>query len=342
MNMESYNSQRDGRSGRQSDLALAYARDNYPVFPVCPRTKRPHTKHGFHDATTDKGAIRSWWQRWPSALVAIPVRSATTLWVIDVDGPIGRTSLAALMARLGVALLADLSPLVVATPGGGLHIYFRLRSGELPRSRAGDIGAGLDTRGEGGYIITPGNVLPDGRSYRHIGPGHDLTEASAAPRELLYLAAFNARERSEIAATGDLERAIEAAPASEWRRLLDAHRAEKAERIRARMAARPSDSDAMRRQAGHDLSAEAGRYATLKDGRRNELFRAVCRVAKYAANGVLAAAEIVEAFVAAAEANGALARYGLAWVRGTVQRALQCGADDPLPPLARKFREGAA
>ena len=335
-------SQNDRRHTRQLALALSYARDGLPVLPGCPRTKRPLTKHGLHDATTDAATIRGWWQRWPSALVATPTGARTGLWVLDVDGPIGRASLAALMARLSVELLADLSPVIIETPRVGLHNYFKLGPGEAPRTRAGDIGAGLDTRGEGGYIIAPGNVLPDGRCYRHIGPRHDLADACEAPRELLFLATFNARERSEIAATSDLARAMHAAPALDWRKLLDAYRAVKTERIRARIAADPPDDDAIRRQAFHDLRAESGRYATLQDGRRNELFRAVCRVAKYAANGVLAAAEIVEVFVAAAEANGALARYGATWVRGTVQRALERGARDQLPPLAREFREGAA
>ena len=139
-------SQNDRRHTRQLALALSYARDGLPVLPGCPRTKRPLTKHGLHDATTDAATIRGWWQRWPSALVATPTGARTGLWVLDVDGPIGRASLAALMARLSVELLADLSPVIIETPRVGLHNYFKLGPGEAPRTRAGDIGAGLDTR----------------------------------------------------------------------------------------------------------------------------------------------------------------------------------------------------
>lgn len=324
----------------QHALALSYARDGWPVLPVCPLTKRPLTVRGFHDATSDVATIHQWWRRSPSALVAIPTGPTTGLWVLDVDGAIGRASLAALMARLGFDLPADLSPVITKTPSGGLHIYFKLRPGEAPRTRAGDIGTGLDTRGEGGYIIAPGNVLPDGRCYRHIGPRRDLADSYPAPRELVYLATFGTRERAAIAADGKLCEAIRAADPSEWRQIVEGHREQQAARIRDRMAADPPDGEAMRRQAIHDLRAEAGRYATLKDGRRNELFRAVCRVAKYATHGVLAESEIAETFVAATEANGALARYGATWVHDTVRRALERGAHDLLPPLAREFREG--
>lgn len=327
---------------QQFALAISYADNDWPVFPVNPVSKRPCTKHGFHDATMNDLTIRRWWRRMPSALVAVPTGPTTGLFVLDVDGPIGRSSLSELMQQLSVELPGDLSPVICETPRSGLHLYFKLELGEMPRTRAGDIGAGLDTRGVGGYIIAPGNVLPDGRGYNHIGPARDLADAFRAPRELLYLATFNARERVEIAASNDLDREIHVAPASEWRRLLDAHRANKAERIRMRIAVQPPTGKAMRRQARHDLLAETSRYAELQDGRRNELFRAVCRVAKYAANDVLAAAEIAEAFALAAQVNGVVARYGTTWVHDTVRRALERGTNDALPLLARKFREDVA
>jgi hypothetical protein len=45
------------------------------------------------------------------------------------------------------------------------------------------------------------------------------------------------------------------------------------------------------------------------------------------------------AFLEAAAANGALAKYGAHWADSTITRALRTGANDPLPPLNRKFRK---
>jgi hypothetical protein len=39
--------------------ALEYAHRGWPVFP-CDKGKRPLTKHGFKDATTDENQIRAW------------------------------------------------------------------------------------------------------------------------------------------------------------------------------------------------------------------------------------------------------------------------------------------
>jgi hypothetical protein len=99
--------------------------------------------------------------------------------MLDVDGKVGRRSLNALLARLGLEHVADLSRVVVRTPSGGLHLYFRLGAGEAPRTRSSDIAPGLDTRAIGGSIMAPGNVLPDGSRHELID-GVDLLEVEDA------------------------------------------------------------------------------------------------------------------------------------------------------------------
>lgn len=44
----------------------------------------------------------------------------------------------------------------VQTPSGGLHIYFK---GEIATSAQTKLGTGIDTRGEGGYIVLSGSKL---------------------------------------------------------------------------------------------------------------------------------------------------------------------------------------
>ena len=148
-------------------IALALAEAGSPVYPCAP-DKRPRIAGGYRAAVTDRNTILNWFTRWPNSLAAIPTGPQSGLFVLDVDGPAGRRSLNALLAKLGIEQPADLSRVVVRTPSGGLHFYFTLRAGETPRSRASDIALGLDTRGIGGGIIAPGNRLPDGRSYELI------------------------------------------------------------------------------------------------------------------------------------------------------------------------------
>ena len=158
-------------------LALRNSAAGIPVFPCAaagPRAKQPLVPKGHHAATTDPATIRGWWARWPYALVGIPTGPSSGLWVLDVDGELGLRSLSALLAKLGIASLAALTGCISRTPSGGLHLIFALQPGERPATRARDIGPGLDTRGcrsdgaDGGYFISPGSVLPDGRAYALI------------------------------------------------------------------------------------------------------------------------------------------------------------------------------
>ena len=48
------------------------------------------------------------------------------------------------------------------SPRGGVHIYFEA---DGTRNSAGLLAPGVDVRGDGGMIIAPGSVLPDGREY---------------------------------------------------------------------------------------------------------------------------------------------------------------------------------
>jgi hypothetical protein len=323
----------------QLELAIKHAASGYPVFPVNPRTKRPLNPHGHLEATAEPAQIRVWWSLWREALAAIPTGTRSGIWVLDVDGSTGRESLKTLLACLGCKHSLDLSAVVGETPRSGFHLYFRLRRCERPRTRASDIAAGLDTRGVGGYIIAPGNCLPDGRRYRLIGPRRDLDEAPQAPRALIYLATFNLRERAEIAAEPALRSVMRDAEPADWPAIYEAHRHARARRVAARCPS--ASADAMRRQALHDLQEVAAGYAGLRDGRRNGLFSAACRLACYVANGVLSEADLRLALREAAAANGALAAHGAAWCDGTIRRALDYGARDALPPLARRFREAA-
>ena len=67
--------------------ALWYAEQGMPVFPCAVGGKRPLTKHGLHDATTDLEQIRRWWTSVPQANIGLPTGHRYD--VIDIDPPDG-------------------------------------------------------------------------------------------------------------------------------------------------------------------------------------------------------------------------------------------------------------
>jgi bifunctional DNA primase/polymerase-like protein len=95
----------------------------------CPHAaKHPIARHGLHEATTDIKAIRSWWDRWPRANIAVATGKASRLVVIDVDPAHGGTQslqhLQSLMGSLPAILTAG-------TGGGGLHLIYAHPGGVL-------------------------------------------------------------------------------------------------------------------------------------------------------------------------------------------------------------------
>lgn len=132
--------------------ALAYARRGVPVFPCEPRGKRPLTRNGHWDATTDLRVIERWWKRWPSANVGVPTGRKSGIVVLDVDlDADGSKSLAKLERMRGPAPETART----RTGGGGSHLFFRYPLELEIRNSAGLLGPGLDVRGEGGYVVVP-------------------------------------------------------------------------------------------------------------------------------------------------------------------------------------------
>jgi hypothetical protein len=125
-----------------ADKALRLAMRGIPVFP-CNHDKRPATRNGFQDATTDPELVELW--RWDDdRLIGVPTGSPSCILVLDIDPRHGGD-------RFLTANRARLNTRMHATRGGGTHLLFR--DNGAVRNSAGRIYSGVDVRGEGGYII---------------------------------------------------------------------------------------------------------------------------------------------------------------------------------------------
>lgn len=165
--------------GALLEAALAYSREGLPVFPCRSDNKRPWTKHGFKDASTDEQVVRAWWARWPDAMIGVPTGEAIGAWVLDVDEP------EAFEAACTIALPATRR----CTTGKGWHAYFRCQPGiDIRNAQRDNKGRwpfpelpGAEVRGTGGYVILPPSLHPNGRHYRWS----DDAAPAMAPAELV-------------------------------------------------------------------------------------------------------------------------------------------------------------
>jgi hypothetical protein len=142
--------------------ALAYAKRGWAVFPLVPRSKVPFKgSHGFKDATTDPATIRAWWAKWPDANIGIATGEASNLTILDIDPKNGGpATLENLLAKHG-----PLPPTaIVRTGSGGLHYYFNHVFTTAKGNNA--LGPGIDIKSDGGLILTPPSMHPNGTPYR--------------------------------------------------------------------------------------------------------------------------------------------------------------------------------
>lgn len=159
----------------QLDAALALAAKGIPVFP-CWNTpeneethKAPHIAGGFHSASRDPVQIKTWWRKWPNALIGMPTGPASGIDVLDLDKKHGKN---------GFAFVPDWEQrsTVIARTVNGAHLYFK--SEGTITSTSDQIASGVDTRGVGGYVI-----VPPSPGYTWVN-GHDLSKLPPWPDDL--------------------------------------------------------------------------------------------------------------------------------------------------------------
>lgn len=160
-------------SGETSSMlveALRLGRLGLSVIPA--RNKKPLIPwKEFQARCPTETEVRGWYRCWPEAGIAIVCGAVSDLVVVDCDPRNGD----------GMKALADRLPPTptVETGGGGLHLYFRLLSGERPM-KVPALLPGVDLLAEASCVIAPPSVHPSGQRYR-CRPGFALAEMPLAP-----------------------------------------------------------------------------------------------------------------------------------------------------------------
>jgi hypothetical protein len=157
------------RQGAPDNLlaaALDLAAHGWAVFPCRHVTisdeykaKAPMITNGHLKASRDPNQIRTWWTRWPQAMIGAPVPDS--LLVVDFDPWKNPDCVAELEAITG-----PLPATLTAWSGrndGGRHLYYLRPAGPRTSTR---LPKGIDLKANG-YCIVPPSIHPvTGQSYR--------------------------------------------------------------------------------------------------------------------------------------------------------------------------------
>lgn len=134
-----------------------------PKGDACPRSgKHPILKEWQSKASIKREDICSWWDQWPLAHVGIATGARSGIIVIDLDKKPGKDGLASLKALGSIPRTA-----IARTGTGGLHIFLRHPGGHVSNS-AGKLGAGIDVRGDGGYVVAAPSRHISGGVYEWV------------------------------------------------------------------------------------------------------------------------------------------------------------------------------
>ena len=142
------------------EAALKYALRGWRVVPIMPGDKRPALNAWQDLATTNAETITQWFsQQYAGHGVGIATGETSGIWVLDVDDRDSLHDLEATHGKLPQTLTS-------ITGSGGEHQVYRWpQDGRTIRNSASGILPGLDVRGEGGQIVAPPTVHPNGRPY---------------------------------------------------------------------------------------------------------------------------------------------------------------------------------
>ena len=146
------------------EKALEYAQKGLAVFPLKQQDKIPATKDGFKSATKDENQIRKWWNKNPNYNIGIATGQISGgIFVIDIDekpdaGVSGLASLDKWEDEHGKLPITATSK----TGSGGFHYLFH---SEKEIRNTTNLYEGVDVRGDGGYIVAPPSIHPNGQPY---------------------------------------------------------------------------------------------------------------------------------------------------------------------------------
>ena len=162
--------------------AVIYASHfKFSVFPCRTKSKAPLTAHGCKDELKTSVKLRSGRLNGRTRILALLVAHHRAVFVLDIDGDEGQESLKKFESTHGPLPKTPLS-----LTGKGQQFFFKTTATVKNRVR---LAPGVDIRTDGGYVIAPPSIHPNGRRYAwEVSARIDEIAIADAPAWLIELA----------------------------------------------------------------------------------------------------------------------------------------------------------
>jgi hypothetical protein len=142
------------------EAALKYAQMGLSIIPTG-ANKKSHIKwEPYQNRCATVEELNDWWLTWPDANPALVTGRLSGIVALDLDKKHNRTPKE-----------FDLPPTAHAKSGsGGDHFFFKHPSGVFVKSASAISGEGVDSRGDGGYILLEPSTNEKGGKYKWVVP----------------------------------------------------------------------------------------------------------------------------------------------------------------------------
>ncbi len=168
-----------------SNSALDYRKRGLSVIPLRPKSKEAlHAWKAYQKKKATEAQIKSWWKESPRANVGIVTGKVSGIIVIDCDSDQA--------SERFEKDYPEAAKTLQSRTGKGTHFYFKWATGI--RNNAGTVlGGGIDVRSDGGYVIAPPSIHPNGKAYRWL----NQKSIKPLPRTLKEVLTISTKKQSQ-------------------------------------------------------------------------------------------------------------------------------------------------
>jgi putative DNA primase/helicase len=163
---------------------LSLASKGFRMHPLQVKDKVPVVKGWEVKATCDPNMIRQWFAIHRNCNWGLATGHESNVFVVDIDVKASGDKTWKKLLKLN----GPVETVQVRTGSGGMHYYFQYPKSIDIRNSASKVGKGIDIRGEGGQVVIPPSIHPNGTPYSWE-PRHspDDLHPAKAPKWLLQL-----------------------------------------------------------------------------------------------------------------------------------------------------------
>ena len=145
--------------------AVWYCEHNFAIIPLKPKQKEPASKNGLNDWTDNPESARQLWTMNPDFNIGIVCGVPSKgLLVLDFDQDEDKDKDGYRTLNEWSKVHGELPETVSQITGsGGMHLFYRTGRTNIKNSVNHNLG--VDIRTDGGYIVAPPSIHPNGRKY---------------------------------------------------------------------------------------------------------------------------------------------------------------------------------